>query len=400
VTLAGFSYDAAGNETTDVTNTYVWNAESEIKTTGGLNYSYDGDGDRVQKSNGKIYWYGAGSEILDESDAAGNITDEYVYFGGKRIAHRVVSGNSVYYYAEDMLGSSRALATSAGAVCYDADFFPYGGEHDYVNSCPQNYKFTGKERDPETNNDDFDARYYSSAYGRFLSADWSSTPSPVPYANLTNPQTLNLYAMVSDNPESFADLDGHVNPAQGPPVNCTTGIQQTCDAKAKADAAASAEAQAKAVAAAALEKAKAAAQAIEKAYAAEQKWMKDHPDVAAVLMMVAAVVSRGESEEGAIGEPEVEPSSPTGRSGNPMEVEPGTNAPGSVNGRDYTGHAFDQIQGRGITPSAVENTIQTGTPSEGNIPGTRVYYDRVNNLTAVTDSGSGRVIITSKSADY
>jgi hypothetical protein len=34
-------------------------------------------------------------------------------------------------------------------------------------------------------------------------------PPPVPYANLTNPQTLNLYAMVSDNPESFADLDGH-----------------------------------------------------------------------------------------------------------------------------------------------------------------------------------------------
>jgi hypothetical protein len=34
-------------------------------------------------------------------------------------------------------------------------------------------------------------------------------PVPVPYANLSNPQTLNLYAMVSDDPESFADLDGH-----------------------------------------------------------------------------------------------------------------------------------------------------------------------------------------------
>ncbi len=34
-------------------------------------------------------------------------------------------------------------------------------------------------------------------------------PTPVPYANLANPQTLNLYAMVRDNPETFADLDGH-----------------------------------------------------------------------------------------------------------------------------------------------------------------------------------------------
>ncbi len=78
-----------------------------------------------------------------------------------------------------------------------------------TNTCPQNYKWTGKERDAETGNDDFDARYYSSVYGRFLSADWSAVPAAVPYANLTNPQTLNLYAIVRDNPESYADLDGH-----------------------------------------------------------------------------------------------------------------------------------------------------------------------------------------------
>ncbi|MGA8407105.1 MAG: RHS repeat-associated core domain-containing protein, partial [Candidatus Acidiferrales bacterium] len=99
-----------------------------------------------------------------------------------------------------MLGSSRSLTTSTGSLRYDADFYPFGGEHQFTNSCPQNYKFTGKERDAETGNDDYDARYYSSAYGRFLSADWSAIPAPVPYANLTNPQTLNLYAMVSDNP--------------------------------------------------------------------------------------------------------------------------------------------------------------------------------------------------------
>ncbi|HXO33618.1 MAG TPA: RHS repeat-associated core domain-containing protein, partial [Candidatus Acidoferrales bacterium] len=174
-----------------------------------VNYTYDGDGDRVQKSNGKIYWFGAGSEILDESDSSGNITDEYIFFGGKRIAHRVVSGNAIYYYAEDFLGSSRVMTTSTGTVCYDADFYPYGGERVVTNTCPQNYKFTGKERDAETNNDDFGARYYSSQFGRWISPDWSAIPAPVPYANLTNPQTLNLYAMVHDNPETFSDLDGH-----------------------------------------------------------------------------------------------------------------------------------------------------------------------------------------------
>jgi RHS repeat-associated protein len=196
---------------TDAINTYGWNAESEIKSAAGVNYTYDGDGNRLQKSNGKIYWYGAGTEILDESDASGNFTNEYVFFGGKRIAMRNVSSGTIYYYAEDFLGSSRTMVQAGQtSVCYDADFYPFGGERDVVSTCSQNYKFEGKERDTETNNDDFGARYYASRLGRWLSADWSSVPAPVPYANLTNPQTLNLYAMVSDNPETFADLNGHV----------------------------------------------------------------------------------------------------------------------------------------------------------------------------------------------
>ncbi len=210
ITSTGFSYDASGNFLTDSRNTYTWNGESEIKSAAGVNYTYDGDGDRVQKSNGRIYWYGAGTQILDESDASGNITDEYVFFGGKRIAHRTISGNSVSYYAEDLLGTTRVMTSSTGTLGYDADFYPFGGERNpYTNTISQHYKFEGKERDTETNNDDFGARYYSSAYGRWLSPDWSVVPAPVPYANLSNPQTLNLYAMVSDNPETFADLDGH-----------------------------------------------------------------------------------------------------------------------------------------------------------------------------------------------
>jgi RHS repeat-associated protein len=207
--------DAAGNMTGDGTNAYGFNAESEIKSAASVNYTYDGDGNRVQKSNGKIYWYGAGTEILDESDSSGNITDEYVFFGGKRVAHRSVSSGSIYYYAEDFLGTSRAITTSTGTLCYDADFYPYGGERVVTNTCAQNYKFEGKERDTETGNDDFGARYYNSRLGRWLSADWSSVPAPVPYANLTNPQTLNLYAMVRDNPETFADLDGHDGDGSG-----------------------------------------------------------------------------------------------------------------------------------------------------------------------------------------
>jgi RHS repeat-associated protein len=181
-----------------------------MKTANGVTYAYDGDGRRVYKSNGKLYWYGAGGDILAETDLSGVTLNEYIFFGGKRVAMLPAGGNPIYYVG-DMLGTSRLITQNNGAVCYDADFDPFGGEHAYTNTCSQNYKFEGKERDTETGNDDFGARSYSSRFGRWLSADWSNVPVPVPYANLTNPQTLNLYSMVSDDPESFADLDGHTS---------------------------------------------------------------------------------------------------------------------------------------------------------------------------------------------
>jgi RHS repeat-associated protein len=71
------------------------------------------------------------------------------------------------------------------------------------------HKFTGKERDSESGLDNFGARYDSSSLGRFLSPDWSESPDAVPYADLTNPQTLNLYGYVTNNPLSRADANGH-----------------------------------------------------------------------------------------------------------------------------------------------------------------------------------------------
>lgn len=69
---------------------------------------------------------------------------------------------------------------------------------------------TGKERDAESGNDYFGARYYASTMGRFLSPDWSAKAEPVPYAKLDDPQSLNLYAYVRNNPLSRVDPDGHV----------------------------------------------------------------------------------------------------------------------------------------------------------------------------------------------
>jgi RHS repeat-associated protein len=72
--------------------------------------------------------------------------------------------------------------------------------------------------------------------------------------------------------------------------------------------------------------------------------------------------------------------------------QPSRNLPGEVGGRPYSGHAFDQMQNRGIMPSVVENTVQHGKTTPGKIPGTTAHYDPVNNVTVITDANSGRVV--------
>lgn len=70
------------------------------------------------------------------------------------------------------------------------------------------------------------------------------------------------------------------------------------------------------------------------------------------------------------------------------------NAPTTIFGRDYSAHALDQMQSRGIMPSAVEDAIQNGEFMVGKRPGTSAFYSPVNNLTIITDRESGRVITT------
>jgi RHS repeat-associated protein len=206
ITNTGFSYDASGNLLGDGASSYVFNAESQIKTGAGVTYTYDGDGKRVQKSNGKLYWYGMGSEVLDETDLTGSTTNssfsEYIFFGGKRIARRDASSSVVYYFA-DHLATSRVLTNATGSMLDDSDFYPFGGERVLASSSGNTYKFTSKERDSESGLDNFGARYFGSSTSRFMQPD--------PLLNSgrpEDPQSWNRYSYVRNNPLSRFDPTG------------------------------------------------------------------------------------------------------------------------------------------------------------------------------------------------
>ena len=64
--------------------------------------------------------------------------------------------------------------------------------------------FSGKERDAESGNDYFEARYYASSMGRFMSPD----PSGLLGQNPADPQSWNLYAYARNNPLINIDPNG------------------------------------------------------------------------------------------------------------------------------------------------------------------------------------------------
>ena len=82
---------------------------------------------------------------------------------------------------------------------------------------------------------------------------------------------------------------------------------------------------------------------------------------------------------------------PVGTRRQPMEVD-GANAPGTVGQRDYTGHAFDRMQGRGLTPSTVENAINDGIPSPSSRTPDRIVFDDQNNGVRVVTENNGTVV--------
>jgi len=69
--------------------------------------------------------------------------------------------------------------------------------------CFKRRHFTGKERDSESGNDYFGARYYGSAMGRFMSPD-----PKMASGHATNPQSWNRYNYSLGNPLKYVDPDG------------------------------------------------------------------------------------------------------------------------------------------------------------------------------------------------
>ena len=141
-------------------------------------------------------------------DAFGNLASEYG-------TTQSVCANPPCYLSVDHLGSTRLVTDNAGNVVRRYDFLPFGEElwattgnratAPGYQTTPDGFnpKFTGQMRDTESRLDYFNARYYSSEQGRFMSPDPENAG-----ADLGNPLTWNGYSYVANNPMSRTDPIG------------------------------------------------------------------------------------------------------------------------------------------------------------------------------------------------
>ncbi len=153
------------------------------------------------------YLYDLAGHVVTEINSSGGWNRGEVYAGGRHLATYV--GGTTYFDQGDWLGTERARTDATGAVAETCTGLPFGDDMNCTAGGISPLYFTGKQRDTETGLDYFGARYNASNLGRFMTPDWSAKVEPVPYAKLADPQSLNLYTYVLDNPVTLTDADGH-----------------------------------------------------------------------------------------------------------------------------------------------------------------------------------------------
>ncbi|MGE0102576.1 MAG: RHS repeat domain-containing protein [Blastocatellales bacterium] len=192
-----YNYDAA-------------NRLKEVGVGGSNTYGYDGDGMRVRQSSGGMAMFYVRSSVLKnvamEVTATGGAVRAYVQAGNKTVAMSSRDGQ-FYWLHTNHLNSSRSMTDINGTLVYKGQFDPYGKallEWSATSDTGLNTrKFTGYERDA-TGLDYANARTYASERGRFIQPD----PIGIGGVRLEQPQSMNRYAYVQNDPINFVDKSG------------------------------------------------------------------------------------------------------------------------------------------------------------------------------------------------
>ncbi|MFN0140396.1 MAG: RHS repeat-associated core domain-containing protein [Pyrinomonadaceae bacterium] len=273
-----FGYDRFGNRTqfsqtingNPIPNTSINHPTIDAtnnRFTTGQGYVYDFNGNLLNDAEGRSFTFNGDDKQTEVRNASDQIVGQYFYDGSGARVKKVVpstgettvfvydAGGSLAaeystvapqpnpttsYLTTDHLGSPRVITDKSGNVISRRDHMPFGEElgvgiggrnesqkYSVIGSDNLRKRFTGYEKDDETQLDFAEARMYQNKHGRFTAVD-PLLSSAIP----TNPQTFNRYTYTGNNPINYTDpsglkwcrnkSDGGVNWSGG---NCSDGQQ-------------------------------------------------------------------------------------------------------------------------------------------------------------------------------
>ena len=174
-------------------------------------YTYDHEGNRIKKieyrngnqsDNETTYYFNSRpADFVQVRNASGIFNYTYIYFNEKLIASKFQNGQMIYYHS-DHLGSTTLITNQSGEVVDYIVYMPYG-EIYQGDEGSSRFLFTAKELDKSTDFYYYGARYYDPKFSRFLQAD-----DPA-FTDVFNPQNLNPYSYVLNNPYKYVDPSGN-----------------------------------------------------------------------------------------------------------------------------------------------------------------------------------------------
>lgn len=363
-------YDAKGNLVQDGTHILAYDDLNRmISVDGGATatYEYGPLGRRVKKITPEAtntYFYDGLKVIEEETDSK---VSTFVYGSWIDDVLSMQKEGKDYYYHKDEMGSVVGITDDKGQLLehyrYDAfgkvEILDGNGVLLTESSIANPYYFTGRRLEKETGYYYYRNRHYDPIHGRFLQRD------PLGYID-----GMGLYEYVKGRPNKMTDPLGLSSICPDYMDDLILALEIASLFNPLADL------------------------ALMAIYAGRGDWQELVWAAIGLVPIVGDGLKLGrkgmKGAKGLKNLDNVHPSTPVGRKGSPMEVKPGTNTPTSINDRQYTGHALDRMQGRGVPPTVVEDAIRNpGSKTPGNTPGTTVYKNE--NVTVVTNQ-SGDVV--------
>ncbi|TAM80930.1 MAG: DUF2778 domain-containing protein [Acidobacteria bacterium] len=212
----GVSYDPAGNQLNDIWSTYEYDAEGRVKhsySSGQWQYPmYNALGQRVQDYQGidpmtltyPIDIFGQRTGTFDQHPSA-HWTGWDVYWSQVAGQRLNMGGASAFIDHSDAVGSTTMETDPAGGVQWDVTHYPWGGvfQETGIRQSEVVMGLDWQVNDPLVPSA---TREVSSALGRWMTPDLLG-------GDVSNPQSLNRYAYVLNNPTTFTDPLGLAPPA-------------------------------------------------------------------------------------------------------------------------------------------------------------------------------------------